>query len=162
MGKHSGHGTVYCRGGRWVLMRRVPKRFEHLDQRKLVRIALRTDSEAAARAKAPAVAAGLDAYWEALEAGNSAEAAAHYKATVKLAAARGFTYRPAADLLAGDLGELVARVQAAIQATGDRPRARPDADALLGLVPAPRPRWSEVLADFLELTRDRLKGKSPD
>ena len=33
---------------------------------------------------------------------------------------------------------------------------------MLGLVPTPRPRWSEVLADFFELTRDRLKGKAAD
>ena len=38
----------------------------------------------------------------------------------------------------------------------------PVSDALLGLVPTPRPRWSEVLADFFELTRDRLKGKAAD
>jgi integrase len=148
--------------GRWYVAKRVPKRFAALDPRGIVRIALRTDSEREAREKAPTVEAGLQAYWAALEAGNSDEAAARYKATVALAEARGFTYRPAADLVAGDFAALVERVKAAIEATGSRPAAGPDADALLGLVPAPRPRWSEVLADFFELTRDRLKGKAPD
>ena len=31
-----------------------------------------------------------------------------------------------------------------------------------GWCPTPRPRWSEVLANFFELTRDRIKGKAPD
>ncbi len=39
------------------------------EPRKMVRIALRTDSEREARAKAPGVGAELWAYWEALAAG---------------------------------------------------------------------------------------------
>lgn len=87
--------------GRWYVAKRVPKRYAALDPRGIVRIALRTDSEREAREKAPAVEAELQAYWSALEAGQSDEAAVRYKATVALAEARGFAYRPAADLAVG-------------------------------------------------------------
>ncbi|MBP7001681.1 DUF6538 domain-containing protein [Amaricoccus sp.] len=156
-------GNLLTRGGRFFYVKRVPRRFEHLDPRRPVRMALHTDSEAEARAKIPAVEAGLWAYWEALAAGNSGEAAARHCATVALAEARGFTYRPAADIHAGAFEALIARVTALIEATANQAAPiLPEADALLGLLPAPRPRWSDVLADFFALTRDRLKGKAPD
>ena len=129
-----GHGD-HTRPGALVCREAGPKRYTALDPRGIVRVALRANSERQAREKAPRVEAGLQAYWEALEAGNSDQAAPRYKATVALAEARGFAYRPAADLIAGDFAALVERVKAAIEATGSRPAAGPDADALLGLVP---------------------------
>lgn len=52
-------GGIYQRGGRWFFKQRVPRRFEALDPRRPVRIALKTDSEREARAKAPGIASGL-------------------------------------------------------------------------------------------------------
>lgn len=160
MSKHTGLGTGFLRGGRWVLMRRVPKRFQHLDPRGMVRIALRTDSEAEARAKAPAVAAELDAYWEALAAGDQSGAAGCYAAAVDIAQTRGFRYRPIAAIATGDYAELLDRVKA-LESHG-RVMPDPEIEAILGRVEAPQPRLSAVLEDFFVLTRDRLKGKSPD
>ena len=100
--------------GRWYVAKRVPKRFAALDPRGIVRIALRTDFEREAREKAPAVEAEMQAYWAALEAGDTGDAAARYQAAVALAEARGYTYRPAPDLIAGDFEALVRRVHAAI------------------------------------------------
>lgn len=159
MGKHTGEGGVLERGGRWYFVQRVPRRFEELDPRRPVRIALGTDSEREARAKAPIVAAELRAYWEALEAGDEPAARKRYEAVAKLAQARGFAYRPAADLAAGDFEALVTRVEALIR-DGRTIDVGAGADALLGGVPVALPRISEALEDFFALTKDRLKGKN--
>jgi hypothetical protein len=87
--------------GRWYYQKRVPKRFEDLDGRELVRIALRTDSKVEALAKAPIVAREVFARWEALEAGKTSDAKRHYEAAVKLARVRGFAYRTVAEIARG-------------------------------------------------------------
>ncbi|WP_181164454.1 phage integrase [Amaricoccus solimangrovi] len=159
MGRKSGAGGVYARGGNWYFKQRVPRRFEALDPRRPVRISLKTDSEREAHAKAPVVAAELWAYWEALEAGNGADAKARHASAVKLAKARGFAYRPAEDLAAGDLVELVDRLKSLV-GSGGVVATGPEAKAVLGMIAAPRPLVSELLADFFTLTTDRLKGKN--
>lgn len=90
---------------------RVPKRFAHVDKRIQVRRPLWTDSERDARAKTPAVEAEFMAYWEALAAGRKHDAAAAYDAAKRLAIARGFSYRPAVELVDASHDELVARLE---------------------------------------------------
>lgn len=136
-GTEIGAGGVYERGGNWYFKQRVPRRFEALDQRRPGRIALKTDSEREAHAKAPIVAAELWAYWEALEAGNGADAKARHASAVKLAKARGFAYRPAGDLAAGDLAELVERLKSLVGPSGVVATG-PEAKAVLGMITAPR------------------------
>jgi hypothetical protein len=147
--------------GRFYFVKRVPRRFQHIDPRSQVRVALHTDSREEARRKAPQVEAGLLAYWEALAAGNGDDAAAQYRAARALAAARGFTYRPQADLLIPTaIDDLLARLSA-LARPGGAVAPYEDAAALLGVVEAPRPAFSAVLTEFLDLTTDRLVGKSP-
>ena len=124
MGKH-GDGGVYERGGRWFYKRRVPRRFEALDARQPVRMA----------------------QWEALAAGNAAEARARFEAIARIAQARGYAYRPAADLAAGDFEALVARITALVRA-GPVETGRV-ADALLGGVLVVLP-ISKVRDDFFD------------
>ena len=128
-------------------MRRVPKRFEDLDPRKMVRIALRTHSEAEARSKAPAVAAGLDAYWEALAAGDKPGAAERYAAAVKIAATRGFNYRPIVAVATGDITEIVARLRVLESGAPRVTPADPAVKAVLGAVEIPRVRLSPLRPD---------------
>lgn len=150
--------TIIRRGGTWFFKRRVPRRFAHVDPREFVRVSLHTDSEALARRKAAEVEAAVLARWEALAAGAGADVVDRYDATVRLAAARGFVYRTAAELAAGPLEDLVARLEAL--AAGGRLGAAADADALLGEVERPRLTLSDALADFYALAADRLDGKS--
>ncbi|AUH34650.1 DUF6538 domain-containing protein [Paracoccus tegillarcae] len=98
---------------------RVPRRFAHVDPRAQVRRALFTDSERAARAKEPAIRAEFLVYWEALAAGENDDAAAAFDAIKKLAAARGFRYRPAADLAANaSLDDILTRLEALVRPDG--------------------------------------------
>ncbi len=145
--------------GRWYYVKRVPKRFQKFDRRVLVRVALRTDSQTEARRKAPAVEAELFAYWEARAAGRDLDAVRRYEAARNLAAARGFPYRPAAELAEGPLDDLVARLKALVDRHGNL-ATREEADALLGTVARPRLSFSAALDDFFDLTTDRLTGKS--
>lgn len=99
--------------------------------RQKVTRALWTDSEREARIKTAAVEAEVMAYWEALAAGQADDAAAAYEVARKLAQARGFPYRPAAELAAGTIDNLLTRLEALIRSDGTfAPLA--EASALLG------------------------------
>ena len=145
--------------GRWYFVKRVPKRYRDLDPRDQVRVALWTDSKAEAQAKAPRIEAELEAYWQALETGNSADAEAHFAAVRQLAERRGFSYRPATDLIAGDFAELFRRIESLERGTGAT--ARPvEYQAVLGGVEAPILKMSEAPARYFEATRADRAGKT--
>lgn len=104
--------------GYWYFVKRVPKRFAHVDPRQKITRALWTDSEREAKIKAAAVEAEIMAHWEALALGQSGDAAASYEAARKLAQARGFPYRPAAKLAAGTVDGLLERLEALMRPDG--------------------------------------------
>ncbi|WP_147393062.1 hypothetical protein [Paracoccus siganidrum] len=113
------------------------KRFAHVDPRQKATRTLWTDSERAARIKAAAVEAEVMAYWEALAAGQADDAAAAYEAARELAQPRGFPCRPAAELAAGSIDNLLTRLEALIRSDGTfAPLA--EASALLGVMDKPR------------------------
>lgn len=146
--------------GYWYFVKRVPKRYAHVDPRQKVTQALWTDSEREARAKAPAVEAEFMAYWEALAAGESRDASAAFEATRKLAKARGFAYRSAADLAAGPLGDLLARIEA-LSPSGNALPAMAEAEALLGAIDVPDATVSAALEEFFRFSAtERAAGKS--
>ena len=116
-------GITYDRG-RWYVVVRRPKRYAHVDPRSQFRAALHTDSRVEAAAKAPAVEAQIRARWEGLAAGEGDDAEARWRAARALAAARGFSWRAAADLAApAALPELVARTAPLASPEGVAPRA---------------------------------------
>jgi integrase len=146
--------------GRWYFVKRVPKRFAHLDARVLVRVALHTDSQTVARTRAPETESALFAYWDALAAGRTDDALAQYQAARALAMARGFAYRPQAELATpAGLDDLLARL-AALARPGGAVAPYAEAAALLGTVDRPRVPLSTLLAEYFDLTTDRLVGKS--
>lgn len=144
--------------GRWYYVQRVPKQFAHLDPRRFVRIALRTDSETEARAKAPDIERSLWAYWEALDRGDRAAVDERLTAMKKIAQARGFAYRPAAEIATGPIEELVRRVEALER--GSRLAGPVETAAILGAVEEPDRTIVEEMEEFLRLTKDRVAGKS--
>lgn len=151
-------GIVIDRG-RWYFQKRVPKRYQHVDGRGLVRIALRTDSKVEAMAKAPQVEREVFAYWEALDAGRDGGAAARYEAAVRLAQIRGFAFRSTDEIAAGPLHDLVARLESLVR---NGTLAEPfEVAAVLGNVDVPKVTISEALEDFFPLAKDRLLNKSP-
>lgn len=146
--------------GYWYFVKRVPKRFAHVDLRQKVTRALWTDSEREAKIKAAAVEAEFMAYWEALAAGRSDDAVASYDAAVKLAHARGFPYRPASDLASGPLESILERIESLVRSDGSF--APPlEAAAVLGGVEEPQVTITEALADFIKFSAiERQTGKS--
>lgn len=146
--------------GYFYVVKRVPKRFAHVDPRSQVRRALHTDSEREARAKAPLVEAELMAYWEALATGQTADALAAYDAAKHLAQTRGFSYRQVANLAAGPLDEILTRLEA-LTRPDDSPASVTEATAILGAVEEPPVTVSGALAEMLRFSAiDRLEGKS--
>lgn len=147
--------------GYWYFIKRVPKRFAHIDSRVKVTRALWTSSKREAQAKAPAIEAEYMAYWEAMAAGEKNDAAAAFEAAKRLAQARGFPYRRAADLLtSGTMEEILARIESLIR---DEKRLAPsiEAGAILGTTAAPPVLLSTALEEMFEFSAiDRLTGKS--
>lgn len=146
--------------GWWYYVKRVPKRFAHVDPRPKITRALFTDSETEARRKAVAVETEIFAYWEALAAGRANDAAAAYDAAKRLAAARGFAYRPQVDLAGGPVDEILARLEALVRRDGTFAPLT-EAAAILGAVEKPPVKLTEALDDFCRFAAlDRLAGKS--
>lgn len=146
--------------GYWYFVKRVPKRFAHVDPRQKVTRALWTDSEREARIKAAVVEAEIMAHWEALAAGHDGDAAASYEAACRLAQARGFPYRPLSELAAGPLDEILSRIEALQRADGTL-APPPEAAAVLGTQDRPPVSITAALADFIKFSAvERQAGKS--
>ena len=132
-------------------------RFAAVESRAEVWVSLKTDSKDLATKKAPAVWEALVAGWEAQLAGRSDDAVERFEAARGIAAGHGVKYLPMRDVKDLPVEELVARVKLL--------KSRDDADsaqAILGLVETPGLTVSEAFATYLELTPDRVRGKSDD
>jgi integrase len=151
---------IYKRGRTWHFRKRVPRRFADVDGRTHVVVSLHTDSAEEARRRAADVERELGALWRARAAGLSGDAAARHAAAVKLAASRGVTWASAEALAAGSLEEIVGRFEALL-AGGGLFRAE-EADAMLGLAPAPALRLRAAFDVYVEETADRRVGLSPN
>lgn len=157
---------ITCDRGSWYWVKRVPARFRGLvfgaDGQPVmqVRQALHTDSRAEALRKAVQVEAERLAEWEAMAAGESTAARTHYAAARKLAATKGFSYIPIDRLAAGDLSEIMARLDALFDTSGALVASRAVAEAITGAVPEVSPTLSEALAEYFDLTKTRHLQKS--
>ncbi|MEO1722028.1 MAG: DUF6538 domain-containing protein [Pseudomonadota bacterium] len=144
--------------------RRVPTRYAALDPRGVIKVSLETKDPAVATDKALRLDRELDAYWDALEAGRRGDAEARLAAVARIAAERGFPYRPVeavAELPLQQLVERLERLAAAGHLTGDA-ASRPFLEAELGLAPRPRRRLADLVERYEKLTPERLLGKSAD
>lgn len=83
-----------------------------MDAHSQVRQALHTDSRSEAIRKAPAIEEQLIAYWEDLLAGNDADAKSRWDTARRLAASKGFVYKPIEDLATGPIEGLLTRLEA--------------------------------------------------
>lgn len=144
--KQNGLGLRYLksRGGWWHYQRRVPSRFESVDNRGLIQVALRTQSLEIAMMRRDALAEADGALWNArsleLTGGDRQQSSwraadNRYRSAVARALAQGFVYRPVEEIAAlPDVEEIIARLKAAD--FGNAP-TEAKAEALLGGVPAP-------------------------
>lgn len=115
------------RQGFWHFVRRVPETFAAHDRRGIVKrsthIRIADDPRGLRAARTAALMNGeLEASWQGLAGGQSAEARARYEAARKRARQLGFSYMPAAEVAAQPLAEILARIEACPRAT--RPTTR--------------------------------------
>jgi integrase len=157
--------TPAKRDGVWYLIRRVPKRFEQLDRRKLVRISTNirvADDPRGARAMlvVDELNRNLETYWNGLSNGGTAEARSRYDAARARARALGFDYVLTQDLPARGLAEVLARVQALMK--NNAAEDRQTVEAVLGGVEPPDIRLSGLVDEFEHLMRASTVDLSPD
>jgi len=149
---------IVQRGRRYYCEIDTPISVSHIDARKRVSIALRTDSLAVAKAKAVNVEAEIRAYWQALADGRSADAEVRFAAAKSIASYFGFPYRTAEQIADGEIAELIERVEAL---EGDeRTTSRTHVQALLGTARRPEFRVSSALDEFIKHNSTTLAKKS--
>lgn len=144
--------------GKFFYVRRVPKGLSDLDPRGVIRQSLKTTDATEAAIKARQLDDALEALWAGLLAGKNATTSwQRYESAVKLASLRGFSYRSAADLAAGDLDDLMPRIADARQAM-NQPKV---VEAVLGGAPPAEIKLSGLYAAYFEQNKVALMGKSP-
>ncbi|ATQ54504.1 tyrosine-type recombinase/integrase [Paracoccus yeei] len=148
------------RGDHYYLRRRVPARYAPVDQRTFVQICLFTDSLVIAERKAAEVWAQMVDAWEAKLDGATDEADARMAAARNLAQRRGYRYLGAPEVARLPIEELLQRIESVVDKRG-RLDMR-EADAALGLAPAPAMTVSQAFEEFYKVAGDRIVGKSAD
>jgi len=144
----------------------VPKKYEAIDERGTIRIALDTDCLTIAREKRNRLAAADEALWQSSLMslnGQGDEICAlkqRHKFAQHRALALGFTFKPIDQLIASDnLMDIVERVEAVAKADDQVT----EAEVLLGTIIAPKVTIREALDLYLKtLSIGEQKGKSPD
>lgn len=151
------------RDGTWYLVRRVPKDYELLDRRGLVRI-----STGIAVADDPrAVRAGdmvkqlnreLEAYWRGLADGQSGEARLRFEAAQKRARALGLTYQTNQELAEGQVEDLVNRFKLLMERNTVEDEG--EVAAVLGGEKRPSILLSGLFDEYETIEAEALVGKS--
>ena len=147
--------SVVLRNRMYHLRRRVPARFAAVESRAEVWASLKTDSKELAAKKVPIVWDALVAGWEAQLAGHSSDAVERFEAARGIADSHGVNYLPISKVQDLPVAELVARVKL-LENRDDAGTAQ----AVLGLVESPGLNVSQAFETYLELTPDRVRGKS--
>jgi integrase len=148
------------RGKSLSLYKRVPKRYESVETRKLIWLSLHTDSQSEAEQKAGTAWAHLIDGWEAKLAGDTTEAEQRFAAARNLAAARGFRYLRADHVAKLTTEDLLDRINS-VSGPDDNPDLM-EAEALLGGASLPEITVSRALELYWDLAREKTLGKSED
>ena len=152
--------TIAQKGNALYLRKRTPSRYAGIEPRREIWIALNTDSQREAQAKASQVWAVLVDGWEAMLAGRSADAQTRYDAAKALATARGFRWMPIERVTQLPMPELLTRLEASITPDGRIDQVL--AGAFMGTAKEPKAMLSEVLGSYWDITKDKMRGKSDD
>ena len=152
--------TIMKRGSTFHLRKRVPVQYQDVEPRKTFYVSLHTDSQTVARQKAPALWQQQIEIWEALQAGDTADAERRYEAAQRLAKARGFRFLSADKVAQLPWQEILERGEAAMDARGAL--VPKQAEAMLGGAQEPQITVSRALSLYWDLAKDRTRGKSAD
>ena len=150
---------IHRRNNTLHLRRRVPKRYQSVESRKVVEVSLHTDSESVAAHKAQATWAQLVEGWEARLAGDSEDAERRFAAAQELAAVRGHRYMSAPKVAQLPVEELLARVEAVIGRDGKPDKT--EAAALLGTAKEPPITVTRALDLYWSLAAGRTRARRP-
>lgn len=147
---------VCKRGGRFIYRKRVPAYVAHLDVRKEIKIALKTDNYNEAVVRAAVHDEQVESFWRALiQSGKSQNSQEKYKSAVRLARAYGFTYKSAVEMSVSALEEIVSRLLVDLHF-----KPAPNAEAILGGAGESTLQLSDCLELYWNLSHDKLKNKS--
>ncbi|WP_323786335.1 tyrosine-type recombinase/integrase [Thalassovita sp.] len=152
--------AIKRRGRKLSLYKRVPKRYESVEQRKFVWLSLHTDSVSEAETKAGLAWEQLIAGWEAKLAGDTSDAEQRFESARELAEVRGFRYMRAEKVAKLPTEELLARIDAVPVSKG-RPDLK-EAAALLGGAKEQEITVTRALMLYWDLAREKTIGKSAD
>ena len=148
------------RGGTYHLRRRVPKRYQFIENKKEISRSLHTDSLSEATQKLPETWAGLMAGWEAGIASSTLDSRKRFEAANRIAKLKNVKNLDMSQVLHLPDHEVYARISKI--GTRDGEPNQMEAEALLGAVPIPGMKVSEALEEFWELTKDKRLNKSPN
>lgn len=152
--------NLQLRGKTWYLRRRVPLRYQPVEQRLKVEISLHTDSQSLAESKAQQIWDNLISTWEARLQGGSQEAELEFEVAREIAQRRGFKYLPAEAVLKGPVEDLLDRIEAI--ADKQQKPIEVEARALLGVTRKPVMTISRALEIYWDISKDQLFKKSED
>lgn len=152
--------TPVLRGEYYYIRRKVPTRYTPVESRKIIQLCLFTDSPKVAAKKAGEVWGELVEAWECKLEGNDAEADSRYESAMKLAQRRGYRFMPVEQVAQLPIQELGKRLDAAKGKTGKIDKL--EAEALLGLAPAPKLNVRQAYEEFYRVGADKIIGKSED
>lgn len=156
--------AIKLRGNTFYLYRRVPQRFQSVDDRTFVWVSLHTDSRQHAEQKAALVWQELIEGWEARRDGLDGDAEQRFKAAQDIAQRLGFGYRTIKEVAILPVNDILDRVEAIPSRPSDE-GPQPDklvASAMLGSVPEPGISISKALEMYWGFTRDAVLKKSSD
>ncbi len=145
---------IINRNGWYHFRRRIPSYVSHIDDRKELKISLKTKDKRQAIAKAQVYNDHIESYWKSLiQAGSTQNDLSKYRAVVQLAKAYGFAYKSSYELAEGPIEEIINRLSNAHQ-------SKQHAEALLGGVDKPELSISDCDVLYWDLTIDRVIGKT--
>ncbi len=150
----------FLRDGVYYIRKRVPRRYQAVEDRAILNLCLWTDSLDIANRKAPEVWGRMLDGWEAKLRGDTGDAEERMHAARDLARTRGYRYLRAGDVARLPLDQLLERVAHVRRKSGSIDRQ--EADATLGLAPAPGITPGRACELFYQIAADKLIGKSAD
>lgn len=151
---------IYRRGDHLYIRKRVPRRFQPVEDREYLWLSLHTVSETVAKTKAPKVWADMIEAWEAKLEGADAEAEGRMAAARELAAKRGFRFMAAKEVARLPIDELLERVEAVVT-----PKGKVDQVEAAAILDGAKPAGLTVtsaLARYWKVAKAKTLGKSPD
>ncbi|MZR12670.1 tyrosine-type recombinase/integrase [Maritimibacter sp. DP07] len=146
---------IILRGKTWWLRRRVPKQYQGVADSREVWVSLKTDSEKVARRKAEAVWTERVAGWEAAMGGDFERAELRWSRAREAARSMGLQFIPSREVAELPVEDILARAEIA-------KKGKKEADAALGVAPAPRLKLADALDIYWKVSDDKTVTKTPD